>query len=383
MDGSSTAVRFGVVGIGAMGASHARWLRDGAVPRARLAAVADRDPARCAEFAEVPRFADAGALIRSGAVDAIVIATPHFDHVAVGIDALERGLHVLVEKPIAPHVADCRRLMDAYARRPDQRQRFGVMFNTRTVGRYQLVKRLIDDGELGAIQRIAWMVTDWFRSDAYYASAGWRGTWRGEGGGLLVNQAPHHLDLLQWLFGMPVSVRADCGFGRWHPIEVEDEVAAHLVFPGGATGAFVASTGEAPGSNRLEIAAERGRLVVDGESVGWLRNAVPSGEFRRTSRDYWARPATEAVALEVPAGGGEHVRITANFVDAILDGAALIAPAEEGVRSVELANAMILSALTDRTVRLPIDAGDYERRLHELIARADRDAAARRAAVAS
>jgi predicted dehydrogenase len=364
----SAAVRFGVIGIGSMGASHAGWLRDAQVPRATLTAVADSDASRFAAYPGVAHFTDAGALIRSGLVDAVLIATPHFSHVAVGMDALANGLHILVEKPLAVHKADCQRLLEAYAARPDRRQRFGLMFNMRTVARYVRLKQLIDSGELGAVTRVAWTVTDWFRTDAYYASAGWRATWKGEGGGILVNQAPHHLDLLQWLFGMPETVRATCRFGRWHAIEVEDDVTAELTWRDGASGVFIASTGEAPGSNRLEIAADRGRVVVDGEQVTWLRNAVPTSEFRRTSPDRWARPETSLVDLAIAPGGGEHVRITANFVDAIIDGAPLIAPADEGIRSVELANAMILSTLTERRIRLPLDAAEYARRLDGLIA---------------
>ncbi len=365
------AVRFGVVGVGTMGAAHARWLLDGKVPRARLTALADPDPARLAPFAAeagVARFADAGQMIRSGAVDAVLIATPHYDHVAVGIDALANGLHVLVEKPLAVHKADCERMLAAYARRPDQRQRFGVMFNLRTIARFAKLKALIDAGELGAIRRVNWIITDCFRTEAYYASGGWRATWRGEGGGVLVNQCPHHLDLLQWLFGMPVAVHARCRFGAAHAIEVEDEVTAQLEFADGASGVFVASTGEAPGTDRLEVAAERGRVVIEDQRLTWLRNTVPMGEFSRTTPERFARPECWKVEVPVAPGGGEHITITTNFVAAILDGAPLIAPASDGIRSVELANAMIQSSLTERTVRLPLDGAEYQRQLERLIA---------------
>ncbi len=365
---STASVRFGVVGVGTMGASHANWLAEGAIPRATLTAVADPDPARLASYDKVARFADAGAMIRSGLVDAVLIATPHFDHVTVGIDALANGLHVLVEKPLAVHKADCERLLAAYARRPDQRQRFGVMFNLRTLARYAKLKSLIDTGELGAIRRVNWIITECFRTNAYYASGGWRATWRGEGGGVLVNQCPHHLDLLQWLFGMPVAVQARCRFGAFHPIEVEDEVTAQLEFADGASGVFVASTGEAPGTDRLEIAAERGRVVIEDQRITWLRNVVPMGEFCRTTPERFARPETWKVEVPVASGGGDHNTITRNFVAAILDGAPLIAPAEDGIRSVELANAMILSSVTERTVRLPLDGAEYQRQLERLIA---------------
>jgi predicted dehydrogenase len=360
-------VRLGIIGLGSMGAQHAETVRAGRIPRCDLHAVCERDPERLARFPGIRGFTDSRELIRSGLVDAVLIATPHFDHVEVGTAALGRGLHVLTEKPIAVHKADCERLLQAYAERPQRRQVFAAMFQVRTEPAWIRLRQLIASGELGEIRRVNWIVTDWFRSEAYYASAGWRATWRGEGGGVLINQCPHNLDLMQWLFGMPARVRGFCGFGKWHRIETEDAVTAYLEFANGATGVFVTTTGEAPGTNRLEIAAENGRVVLEGGKLTWTRNVQPMTEFSRATTTRWDRPETWHVEIPTSGTAGGHDAIMRNFVDAILDGAPLIAEAVEGIRSVELANAMLLSSILGRTLELPLDAGLVEEEFRKLI----------------
>jgi predicted dehydrogenase len=362
-------LRLGVIGIGNMGSGHVTAINEGKVSRAQVTAVADGDAARTGRFPQAKAFRTGQELIASGEVDAVVIATPHFDHTTMGSAALAAGLHVLVEKPLSVHKADCERLIAAYHARPKKEQVFGAMFNQRTDPHYAKVRELIVAGELGEVRRINWIVTDWFRTESYYASGGWRATWKGEGGGVLVNQCPHNLDLLQWMFGMPSSVRAFCQFGKWHNIETEDAVTAYLEFPNGATGVFITTTGEAPGTNRLEIAAERGRVVIENGKILWTRNLQPMGEFSRTSEQNFGRPETWNIEIPVEGSGGQHIAILQNFVDAVLDGKPLIAPAVEGMHSVELANACIYSTLTDATVRLPLDGAAYERTLQDLIAK--------------
>lgn len=358
-------VKLGIIGVGVMGGAHARSVLGGAVSRCRLAAVCDILPERLKPFGGgVRTFADSRELIRSGVADAVLIATPHYGHTTIGIDALEQGLHVLVEKPISVHKADCERLIAAHRSR---RQRFAAMFNQRTDPMYRRLKKLIDDGELGALVRVNWIITNWFRTHQYYASGSWRATWAGEGGGVLLNQCPHQLDLLQWLCGMPSRVRAFCRLGGKHPIEVEDEVTAYLEYANGATGVFVTSTGEAPGTNRLEIAGDRGRVVAENGRLHFTRNEVPAAEFCRTSRDLFASPAVWNCELPVHGSGGQHVEIIQNFVNSILDSVPLIAPAPEGIRSVELANAVLFSSLRERTVDLPLDGAQYEKTLKGLI----------------
>ncbi len=358
-------VRLGIVGIGNMGTSHATSVLAGKVPRLELAAVANPDPARRARVPGVAGFATLREMIHSGLVDAVLIATPHYGHAPLGIEALQAGLHVMIEKPISVHTADAERLLAAHTNR---RQVFGAMFNQRTDHYYRKIRQLVRDGELGEIRRVNWVITNWFRTEAYYGSSGWRATWAGEGGGVLLNQCPHNLDLLQWIFGLPQRVRAFCHFGKYHLIEVEDEVTAYLEFPNGATGVFIASTGEAPGTNRLEIAGELGRLIYENDQIVFTRNAVPMSEFSRMAKEGFASPKTRNVAVTARGHGGQHNEILRNFTDAILDGVPLIAPAAEGIHSVELANAMLYSTWTGRTVELPLDGRRYARALQRQIA---------------
>jgi len=358
-------VRLGIVGIGNMGTSHATSVLAGKVPRLELTAVADRDPARRARVPGVAGFATLSEMIGSGLIDAVLISTPHYDHTTLGIEALRAGLHVMVEKPISVHKADADRLLAAHTKR---RQVFGAMFNQRTDPHYRKIRQLIGDGKLGEVRRVNWVITNWFRTEAYYGSGGWRATWAGEGGGVLLNQCPHNLDLLQWMFGRPQRVRAFCHFGKYHAIEVEDDVTAYLEFPNGATGVFIASTGEAPGTNRLEVAGEYGKLVYENDRITFTRNTVPMSEFSRKAKDGFASPKTRDVAMPALNHGGQHNEILRNFTDAILDGVPLLAPAAEGIHSVELANAMLYSAWTGRTVELPLDGKRYERALQRKIA---------------
>jgi predicted dehydrogenase len=363
------SVRLGVIGVGGMGSHHANQILQGHAARIELAAVCDIDPERLAHFdkhPEVRQFSDSRKLIRSGLVDAVLVATPHYFHTSIGIDAMQQGLHLLTEKPISVHKADCERMIAAH--KANKKQVFAAMFQMRTLAHYQKIKELVASGELGRLTRMSWIITDWFRSDAYYASGGWRATWAGEGGGVLLNQCPHNLDMLQWILGMPSKVQARCALGRWHKIEVEDDVNAYLEFPNGMTGNFVTTTGEAPGTNRLEIVGERGKLVSEGNVIRYTRNEVSMIEFCRTTPHGFAVPGIWNVEVPVRGEGGSHNIILANFADAILDGKPLIAPAEEGLRSVELANAMLFSSMQGKAVEMPLDGKAYERQLKKLIA---------------
>ncbi|MGD0537318.1 MAG: Gfo/Idh/MocA family oxidoreductase [Verrucomicrobiota bacterium] len=360
-------VRLGIIGMGNIGRYHAAYLLDGKVPRAELVAVADALAPLDAFAARGLKTHAAGeALLRSGTVDAVIIATPHYQHTTLGIAAFEAGLHVMVEKPISVHKADAERLIAARRERPDRV--FGAMFQLRTEPRYVRIKQLIANGQLGKLVRASWIITDWFRTEAYYASGGWRATWKGEGGGVLLNQCPHNLDLLQWLCGMPARVRGFCQLGRYHQIEVEDNVTAYWEWAEGATGVFITSTGEAPGANRLEICGTRGRLVLENDRLSFVRNETPMDEFSRHATTGFARPPVWHVDVPFDNTPAQHATLTRNFVDAILDGAPLIAPGEEGIHSVELANATLYSSLRGETVELPLDGTAYERKLQELIA---------------
>ncbi|MBD3239771.1 MAG: gfo/Idh/MocA family oxidoreductase [Chitinivibrionales bacterium] len=359
-------VKMGVIGVGGMGTSHARNIANN-TKNVTLAAVCDGDAQKADSVAAelgCKAYHDSKTLIDSGELDAVLIATPHYSHTDIGVHALEKGLHVLVEKPISVHKADCERLIAAHNAK---KQVFAAMFQQRTAATYRKVKQLIDGGELGELRRVNWIITSWFRTEAYYASGGWRATWKGEGGGVLLNQCPHNLDLLQWLCGMPVKVRAFCRFGQWHDIEVEDDVTAYMEFPNGATGVFVTTTGEAPGTNRLELCGENGKLVVEHGSLHFTRNEVPMSEFSRTSNQSFATPERWECEIPVRGDGGSHAQVIQNFIDAITGDAELIAPAAEGINSVELANAMLYSSIVDQTVELPLDGAVFERTLQKLI----------------
>ena len=357
-------VRLGIAGVGIMGSAHARSVMGGGIARCELAGVCDREPSALERLGgSAKRFADCQEMIRSGEVDAILIATPHYDHTPIGIAALRQGLHVLVEKPISVHKADAERLIAAHT---NPKQVFAAMFNQRTDPHYRKIRRLITDGELGDLVRVSWIITTWFRSEAYYAGGAWRATWAGEGGGVLLNQCPHQLDLLQWLCGMPRRVTGFCSLGKRHAIEVEDEVTAFLEYANGATGVFVTSTGELPGTNRLEICGVRGKVVVEEDRIAFVRNEVPSDVYSRTTKESFKKPDVWDVRIPVEGHGGQHKEVLQNFVDAILDGVPLIAPAREGLHSVELGNAMLFSSLLGKPVELPMDAKAYERRLKAL-----------------
>jgi predicted dehydrogenase len=368
MSSNAEEVRLGLVGLGGMGSGHAGSILEGKVPRLRLAAVCDIDESTFkkvdAHRDDLEFFTDSASLFESGTIDAALIATPHYAHTTVGSGALKAGLHVLVEKPISVHKADCERLIAAYQ---GDGQVFGAMFNQRTDPRYQKLRQMITDGELGQINRINWIITDWFRSEAYYASGGWRATWEGEGGGVLLNQCPHQLDLWQWLFGMPDKVRAFCSIGKFHEIEVEDDVTAYMEYADGATGVFITTTGEAPGTNRLEVAAERGRVIIEGDDFTFTRNETETTEFSRTTNTAFAKPPVWNVDIPVKGRGEQHVGVLKAFTAAILDNKPLVADGREGIHSVELGNAMLYSGLTGETVTMPLDGEAFEALLNRLI----------------
>jgi len=363
-------VRIGIIGYGGMGSAHAHYLGKGEVPNATLAAICDTSPdarerARQKFGDAVQLFDGADALMDSGAVDAVMVATPHYFHPPLAIAALNKGLHALVEKPAGVYTKQVRE-MNAVAEKSDKV--FGIMFNQRTRPLHQKMRDIVASGELGELRRTHYVITNWFRTQAYYDSGGWRATWGGEGGGVLVNQCPHNLDLWQWICGMPKRVRAFCGFGKRHAIEVEDEVTAYVEYENGATGVFITSTGEAPGSYQFDIAGDRGRLSIEDGKLIFRRTVQSVDDFLKTSKQGFAQPETWRCEIPVSSGeSGEHKAVTTNWVRAISDGTPLLAPGQDGVNGVELANAMLLSAWTDSWVDLPIDEELFFQTLQEKV----------------
>jgi len=361
-----TKVRLGIIGMGNIGQHPQAYLSAGKVSRAELVAVSDAIPGKLDKYRPLKTFSDGEELIRSGLVDAVIIATPHYQHTTLGIAELKQGVHAMVEKPISAHKADAERLIAAHKSNP--KVIFAGMFQLRAEPRYLKIQKLIQSGELGEVVRISWIMTDWYRTEAYFASGGWRATWKGEGGGVLLNQCLHNLDVLQWLLGMPARVRGFCQLGRFHQIEVEDNASAYFEYPNGGTGIFVSSTGEAPGTNRLEIAGTRGKLVLERDKLSFTRNEQDMIEFSQTAKVGFARPEVWHVDIPFDNANNPHAILVQNFVNAILDREPLIAPGEQGIYSVELANVILYSSLIGQTVPLPMDSAAYEKKLNQLIA---------------
>ncbi len=362
-------VRIGVIGLGNMGSHHVASMDsvDGAV----LSAVCDADSARADKvaqrYANVAKFTRYEDMLASGTVDAILIATPHFQHPIITDAAFARGLHVLCEKPVAVRVGDARKTNELHKKYPNLK--YALMFQTRTSPLYLKIKQLIDEGELGSeITRITWIATNWFRTWTYYALGGWRGTWAGEGGGVLINQNPHNFDLMQWLPGqMPSRITAVASLGKHHPIEVEDEVSAILEYPNGAIGHFITGTGEAPGADRLEIAGDRGRLVSENGTIKLYQTRKSVRQVRETSKEAFAQMESWEIDVPVPALRPDaHKIVTQNFVNAILKNEPLIAAGEEGIRGLEIGNAILMAGVTRRPVDLPVDAAAFDELLKDL-----------------
>ncbi len=356
-------IKIGLIGLGAMGKGHYSNIKS--IPEYELTAVADINQ-ECIKNLPEQKYASGVELIEKADVDAIAIVTPHYDHTTLSIAALKKGRHVLVEKPIAVHVNDAKKMAAAHT---DKSRVFGAMFIYRTIPVFKKIKSLIDNGELGTLQRVGVTATSWYRTGGYYSSASWRATWGGEGGGVLLNQCPHDLDLLQWFVGMPKRITSTIGIGKFHDIEVEDEVSAIMEYPNGMTGLLYTTTGEAPGIRKFEIAGDRGLLTFESGKLSFRRTEVSVRDFTKNTKEMWGAPAVWDVSI--PGGDlsfeEQHRSVYRNFRDAILSGKPLIAPAEEGINSLELANAMLLSGFLNKSVDLPVDGDLYWSELEKRI----------------
>lgn len=363
-------VRFGIIGLGGMGRSHADRFKAKEINNAELTAVADIDPDSLDWAKEnLPNttklFDSADKLYDSGEVDAVLISTPHYDHPPLAISGLEKGLHVLSEKPAGVYTKQVNE-MNAAADKSEKV--FGLMFNQRTKPVFKKMRDLVQGGELGEIIRVNIIVTDWFRSQNYYDNGGWRGTWEGEGGGVLLNQCPHNLDLWQWICGMPKRMMAFANFGRLHNIEVEDEVTAYVEYENGASGVFIASTGESPGTNRFEIAGDRGKLLLEGGKLTFHRTTESVSEYSKITKSGFKHPENWCCVIPASMDSNDHGDIINDFVNAIMTGSKLLAPGQESINSLQLSNAMLLSAWTNSWVALPVDEDKFYTLLKEKIA---------------
>jgi len=362
-------LRMGIIGIGNMGSSHARRLTNGEVPGAELTAICDSNPERLnwaknAFGEKVQLFDNAKAFFKAHAADAVIIATPHYEHPALAIQVLENNLHLLLEKPAGVYTKQVRE-MNEVAQKSDRV--FGIMYNQRTNPLYQKVRELILADELGEIKRINWIITTWYRTQSYFNSGGWRATWAGEGGGVLLNQCPHQLDLWQWICGMPKRVRAFMAFGKYHNIEVEDDVTAYMEYENGATGVFITGTADTPGTNRFEILGNKGKIIIEEGNLKFWHLPVPERQFNSEHTGGFGEP--ENWKCEIPIVGSEtaHLGIIINWVSAIQKGTPLLAPGMEGINGLTLSNAMHLSAWTDNWVELPVDEELFYEKLQERV----------------
>lgn len=350
-------VRMGVIGIGNMGHCHAENIVAGKIEGMELTAVADIKAERL-EWAQehlgekVARFATAEELMDSGLVDGVIIAVPHYFHPPYAIMAFEKGLHVVCEKPAGVYTKAVREMNEA-ARKSGKT--FAMMFNQRTDHIYRKMKEIIDSGEMGAIKRTNWLITDWYRTQAYYDSGDWRATWSGEGGGVLMNQAPHNLDLWQWICGMPTRVRAFCHNGKWHNIEVEDDVTAYVEYENGATGVFITTTADCPGDNRFEVMCERGKLVCESGKLTVYKLNQSEREYCYGATEGFKPLEHETYQPETDGQNEQHNGVLRAFVGNVLHGTPLVADGSEGINGLTLCNAMYLSSWLDKTIDLPLD----------------------------
>ncbi len=363
-------VRFGIIGIGKMGSLHCLRFTHGLIKNGTLTAVCDISPER-KEWAEknlkakgVEFFDDYKSLIDSGKVDAVLVATPHYDHPVIATYALSKGLHTLIEKPAGVYTKAIRELNEYAATKPELT--FGIMYNQRTNKLYRFAKELVETGRLGEMKRINWIITNWYRPQAYYNQGGWRGTWAGEGGGVLINQCPHQLDLFQWLGGMPSMIRGYAKVGRNRDINVENDVTAYMEYPNGATGVFITSTHDFPGTNRLEIDGDKGKIVIENNKLVFTELEVAESVFNATNKKFMPSiPSHKTVKRMSKVGElmmnvfGQHTGIINNFINHIVNGEPLIAPGADGIRGLTISNAIHLSSWTGEAVELPIDEDKF------------------------
>ena len=372
-------IKLGIVGYGNMGMPVSNWLiKEKLSPEVEVTAICDFDAERIKAAKEnykdenITYFSDVDEMLASGVVDSIYVAVPHYDHPVIAMKAFEKGIHVMLEKPAGVYTKNVREL-DAAAKKAGVK--FGMMFQSRTAPVYKKAKEIISSGALGNIRSVNWLITTWFRSQKYYDSGAWRATWAGEGGGVLLNQCPHQLDLLQWLTGMPEEIYAKCSVAQWHDVEIEDDVIAVLKYKNGAMGSFITSTGINPGTNRLEIAFDKGTMIIENGKITVNELDVDLSVFTGKELDANGNRATvmtpkiTKINYECPTEKiTGHALMMSAFASAILHGTDLIAGAEDGLNELTLSNAMYLSAWTNSTIKLPMDEDLFYEELQKRVA---------------
>lgn len=363
-------IKLGIIGIGNMGTAHARNVVSGLCPEVTLVAVADVNEERSKWFQEnvtsdVVCFQNAIEMLDSGLIEACLVAVPHYEHVKYAVECLKREIHVMVEKPAGVYTKQVREMNEEAEKHPNVV--FGMMFNQRTNHVYRKMRELVQSGKYGNIRRTNWIITNWYRSQAYYDSGDWRATWKGEGGGVLLNQCPHQLDLWQWICGMPLKVESHLHFGLWHDIEVEDDVTAYVEYENGATGVFITTTGDACGTNRFEIQMDKAKLVVENEQLTVFEFEIAEPEFSANNKFPFGSIPTKEIIPKTDGENPQHVGVINAWAGAILRDEPLVADGREGINGLMLSNAMHLSSFLGKAVELPIDEELYYQELKKRI----------------
>ena len=364
-------VRYGIIGLGVQGTHYAINIFDkGIAENAVVTAMCDIDPEKIEAMKkktsnkDAVYFTDYIEMLDSGLCDAVLVEVPHYQHPEMVMESLKRGINVICEKPAGVYTGQVRE-MNALAE--SSSAKFGMMFNQRTNCVYRKMREMIQSGEIGELQRVTWIITNWYRTQKYYDSGSWRATWEGEGGGVLINQSPHQLDLVQWVVGkLPTAVNGFCKYGKWHDIEVEDDVTAYFEYDNGATGVFITTTGEYPGTNRFEVSGTKGKLVVDAGKLFFHKNNVDSLEHSRTSAYTHVTPKVEVIEVETDGKNPQHAGIINNFTNALLGREELFVAGTDGIAGVELMNAIELSGFRGgERVTLPVDPDEYLKELNK------------------
>lgn len=368
-------IKLGIIGIGNMGSSHARNILNDKCPNIELVAVSDANQERI-EWAkkelsaEIKYFSSPEEMLDSGIINSCLVAVPHYDHTKYAIECMKRGIHVMVEKPAGVYTKQVREMNAEAEKHPEVV--FGMMFNQRTNCVYRKLRELVQSGEYGEIRRTNWIITDWYRPQCYYDSGDWRATWSGEGGGVLLNQCPHQLDLWQWICGMPVKVEAHLHFGKWHNIEVEDDVTTYVEYANGATGVFITTTGDAHGTNRFEIQMDKAKFVIENDKLIMTEYEMTEQEFSKTNTKPFDTVGSTTTEVETDGENPQHVGVLNAWADAILNGGKLVAEGKEGINGLTLSNAMHLSAFLGHEVEIPFDEELYYNELMKRVATSKR-----------
>ncbi len=365
-------VRFGIIGCGNISQKHIGNFEKGEIKNGEVTAICDINPAKMESTKEkfgdkFATFTDAKEMMASGKVDAVIICTPHYLHPELAIAAMDAGIHCIVEKPAGVYTLQVKEMLE---RAKTAKTKLSMMFNQRTNPAFRKMREMVKSGRIGDVKRTNWIITNWYRTQEYYDSGSWRATWAGEGGGVLYNQSPHQLDLFQWIVGMmPTKVHAFCHFGKWHNIEVEDDVTCYVEYPNGATGVFITTTADAPGTNRFEITGTKGKLVFENDKLYFSELEINEREHCFATNIAFNAPACkETVEIPLEGENSQHAGVCQNFVDAILGTDELFAPVEDGLSGVILANSMLLSTWLGKTIELPFDDELFYEELKKRIA---------------